>query len=107
VNRDSSVGIVLGYRLDNRGSRVRFPAGVRIFLCTTASRTALGSTKPPTQWVPGAPSMGVKRPGREADHSPPSSAGGPNLMNSILVSVVSKYLNSATFSKDLLTIFIL
>jgi hypothetical protein len=24
--------------------------------------------------VPGALSMGVKRPGREADHSPPSSA---------------------------------
>jgi hypothetical protein len=26
------------------------------------------------QWVPGALSLGVKRPGREADHSPPSSA---------------------------------
>jgi hypothetical protein len=25
------------------------------------------------QWVPGALSLGVKRPGREADHSPPSS----------------------------------
>jgi hypothetical protein len=25
-------------------------------------------------WVPGALSLGVKRPGREADHSPPSSA---------------------------------
>jgi hypothetical protein len=30
--------------------------------------------KPPIQWVPGALSLGVKRPGREADHSPPSSA---------------------------------
>jgi hypothetical protein len=28
----------------------------------------------PSQWVPGALSIGVKRPGREADHSPPSSA---------------------------------
>jgi hypothetical protein len=26
------------------------------------------------QWVPGALSLGVKRPGREADYSPPSSA---------------------------------
>jgi hypothetical protein len=26
MSRDSSVGIALGYGLDNRGSRVRFPA---------------------------------------------------------------------------------
>jgi hypothetical protein len=45
-----------------------------IFLFTTASRTALGPTQPPIQWVPGALSLGVKRSGREADHSPPSSA---------------------------------
>jgi hypothetical protein len=30
--------------------------------------------QPPIQWVPGALSQGVKRAGREADHSPPSSA---------------------------------
>jgi hypothetical protein len=30
--------------------------------------------EPPTQWVPGALSLGVNRPGSEADHSPPSSA---------------------------------
>jgi hypothetical protein len=33
-----------------------------------------GLTQPPIQWVPGAPSLGVKRPVREANHSPPSSA---------------------------------
>jgi hypothetical protein len=44
------------------------------FLFTTASRTALGPTQPPIQWVPGALSLGLKRPGREADHSPPSGA---------------------------------
>jgi hypothetical protein len=44
------------------------------FLFTTASRTALGPTQPPIQWVPGALFLGLKRPGREADHSPPSSA---------------------------------
>jgi hypothetical protein len=37
-------------------------------------RTALEPTQPPIQWVPGALSRGVKRPGREADHSSPSSA---------------------------------
>jgi hypothetical protein len=30
-NRDSSVGIALGYRLDDRGSRVRFPEGAGNF----------------------------------------------------------------------------
>jgi len=44
------------------------------FLFTTASRTALGPTEPPIPWILGALSLGVKRPGREADHSPPSSA---------------------------------
>jgi hypothetical protein len=48
--------------------------GLGIFFSTAASRTALGPTQPPIQWAPGALSLGVKRPGREADHSPPSSA---------------------------------
>jgi hypothetical protein len=34
----------------------------------------LGPIQPPIQWVPGALSLGVKLPEREADHSPPSSA---------------------------------
>jgi hypothetical protein len=71
---DSSVGIALGYGLDDRGSRVRFPSGLGIFLFTTASRTDLGPTQPPVQWLPGALSLGRKRPGRESDHSPSSSA---------------------------------
>jgi hypothetical protein len=45
--------------------------GLGIFLFTTTSRMALGRTQPPIQWVPGALSLGVKRPGREDDHSPP------------------------------------
>jgi hypothetical protein len=45
-----------------------------IFLFTAASRTVLVPTQPPIQWVLGTLSLGVKRPGREADHSPPSSA---------------------------------
>jgi hypothetical protein len=48
--------------------------GLRIFLFTTVSRPALESTHSPIQWVPVALFPGVKRPGREADHSAPFSA---------------------------------
>jgi hypothetical protein len=48
--------------------------GLGIFLFSTASRPAPGPTQPPIQWVPGALSLAVRRAGREADHSPPSSA---------------------------------
>jgi hypothetical protein len=48
--------------------------GLGTFLFTTVFRTAVGPTQSPIQWVPGALFLGVKWPGREADHSPPSSA---------------------------------
>jgi hypothetical protein len=48
--------------------------GLGIFLLTTASGTALGATQPPIQWVLGTLPLGIKRPEREADNSPPSSA---------------------------------
>jgi hypothetical protein len=40
----------------------------------TVSRTALGPTHFPIQWIPGALSLGVKQPAREPDHSLPPSA---------------------------------
>jgi hypothetical protein len=73
-SRDNSVGTALGYGLDDRGSTVRSPAGLGIFPFTTVSRTDLGPTQFPIQWVPGVLSLGVNRPGRETDHSPPSSS---------------------------------
>jgi hypothetical protein len=45
-----------------------------LIISFTASRTALGPTQPPIQWVSEALYLGVKWPGREVDHSPPSSA---------------------------------
>jgi hypothetical protein len=44
------------------------------FLLSTVSRPTLGPTQPLIQWLLGALSQGIKRPGREADHSPPSTA---------------------------------
>jgi hypothetical protein len=73
-SRDSSVGIATAYKLDDRGVGVPSPGKVKKFLFSTSSRPALGPTQPPIQWVPGDLSPGVKREGREADHSPPTSA---------------------------------
>jgi hypothetical protein len=64
---DSVVGIATGYELDDRVVGVRVSVWSRIF--STSSRRALGPTQPPSQWVPR-----VKRPGHEADHSPPTNA---------------------------------
>jgi len=55
------------------GSMVRFPTA-GIFLFTAASWTVPGPTKPPIQWVTGVLPLRIKRPEREADHSPLSSA---------------------------------
>ena len=63
----SSDGIVTDYGLDGPGSN---PDGDEIF---RSSRPALEPTQPPVKWVP-CLSRGKVRPGRTADHSPPSSA---------------------------------
>jgi hypothetical protein len=42
---------------------------VEIYFFTTASRPALGPTQHPIQWISGAFSLSVKRPGRAADRS--------------------------------------
>jgi hypothetical protein len=63
-----------GYRLDDRGILVRFPAGTRDYFFCTESRPTLGSNLPPVQWILGPPFSAVKWSGHEADHSPSSSA---------------------------------
>ena len=64
----SSVGIATGYGLDGPGTKSRWG---RDF--PHLSRPALGPTQPPVQWVAGL-SRGKEGPGRDADHSSPSSA---------------------------------
>ena len=63
----SSVGIATDNGLDGPGSN---PGGDEIL---RPSRPALGPTQPTVKCVPGL-SRGKVRPGRAADHSPPSSA---------------------------------
>jgi hypothetical protein len=53
--------------------RISSPGRVKNFLFT-ASRPALGPAQPPNQWIPRTLSPGIKRQGREADHSPPTIA---------------------------------
>jgi hypothetical protein len=74
--RDSSVGIALGYGLDVRGSRVRFPEWAGNF--SLHHQVENGSGAHPASYPVGTRGFslgaGVKRSGREADRSPPSSA---------------------------------
>jgi hypothetical protein len=72
VSRDSSVSIMT--RLRDARLGFYFRHGQRLFLFVTASRPEVGPTQPHSQWVKGAPSLGVKRKRREADHSPRSGA---------------------------------
>jgi hypothetical protein len=70
-SRDISVSIVT--RL--RAGRPSFDSRKeQRFLLFAAYRPALGPTQPHIQWVPVALFLWIKRPGREADHSPSSSA---------------------------------
>jgi hypothetical protein len=67
---DSILGIATGWTTKG----LMLSSGrVKNFLFSMSSWLALGSTQPPIQWAPGALSPGIKRPGREADHSPPAS----------------------------------
>jgi hypothetical protein len=69
-SRDSSVGIGTDCLL---GGQCLIPVGGKIFISSGGSTPALGPIQPSIQWVKGGLFHGVKRPGLEAGHSPPSS----------------------------------
>jgi hypothetical protein len=75
VRRVSSGGIVSEYGLDDRAIGVRSPAGAEDFSCSLCVQTGSGAQPASCTMGTGCPFRGGKaRPGRDADHSPPSSA---------------------------------
>jgi hypothetical protein len=87
----SSVSIVTVLRARKMEFRTR------VFFA--ASSQVLRPTQPPIQWIPGALSLGVKRPGRETDYSHPSSAEVKECVELYLHS--SKRLHGVVFSSGL------
>jgi hypothetical protein len=85
MSRDSSAGTALGCRMDDWGSRVRVPAGAGNFSFLHCVQT--GSGAHPASYPMGTRgfSLGVKRPGREADNTPPSSAEVKNAWGCISI----------------------
>jgi len=75
-----------GYGLDDPGIEYRWG---RDF--SHLSRPALGTTKPPVQWVPDLSPGGKERPGRDADFSPPSSGVGHERVELYLYSPYGPY----------------
>jgi hypothetical protein len=73
MSRYRSVGTVTGYRLDDRMIGVRFPVGPGNFSLRHRVQTGSGVHPASYPMGTGALSLGVKWPGREADHSAPSS----------------------------------
>jgi hypothetical protein len=74
-SRDSSVSIVSGYRLDYRAIEVRSPARTEQFSSSLCDQTGSVAHLSSCTMSTGSPfPEGNARPGREADHSPPSSA---------------------------------
>jgi hypothetical protein len=73
-SRDSSVGIALGYGLDDRGYRVQFSATVGNFSLHHRVRKDSGAHPASYPTATRCSFLRNKRLGREADHSPPSSA---------------------------------
>jgi hypothetical protein len=75
ASRVSSVSIVSDYGLDDRAIEVRSPTGAKDFSSNLCVQTGSGAQPASCTMGTGDPFPGGKaRPGRDADHLPPSSA---------------------------------
>jgi hypothetical protein len=71
----SSVSIVSGYGLDDRAIEVQSPEEAKGFSCSLCVQTGSGAHPASCTMGTRGPFAGAKaRPGRDTDHSPPSSA---------------------------------
>jgi hypothetical protein len=70
----SAVGIATGCGLDDQGVRIRIPAGTRIFSSPCRPDRLWDLPSLPCDEYRGFSHLGVKRLGREADHSSPTCA---------------------------------
>jgi hypothetical protein len=66
-------GFPQGFQTNAMRCRISTPGSVKNVLLATSSRSVLQPIQP-IRWVSGTLSPWVMRPGREADHSPPTSA---------------------------------
>jgi hypothetical protein len=73
-SQGSSLSIVTRLRVERSRFNSFGGGGQEFYVFATAATPALGPTQPPFQWVLLAVAREVKRLGREADYSPPSSA---------------------------------
>jgi hypothetical protein len=75
MSRFSSGSTVSDYGLDDRAIGVRSPEGAKDFSYSLLVQTSSGAHPASCTMGTGGPFPGAKaRPGRDADHSPPSSA---------------------------------
>jgi hypothetical protein len=80
MGRVSSGSTVSGYGLDDRAIGVRSPAGAKEFPSSLCVHTGSGAHPASCTMGTGGPFPGGKaRPGRDADHSPLSSADVVNV----------------------------
>jgi hypothetical protein len=86
-SRDGSGSIVSDYGLDDRAIGVRSSAGAKDFSSSFCVQTGSGAHPASCAMGTGGPFPGGKaRPGRDADHSPPSSAEFENVQELYLLS---------------------
>ena len=71
---DSVVGIATWLRVWANEDIRSIPGKGQRFFSFCIVQSPLGRTQPPMLWVPQALFPGIRQPGREADHSPPSNA---------------------------------
>jgi hypothetical protein len=72
--KDSVVGIVAGYKLDDRGAGILVPVGLKIITSPHRADRLWGAPNLLSSGYRGALSPGVKREGYEADLALPTSA---------------------------------